>query len=97
MYGGNKILAALKPTTCPLDTYPLWLVKACSDEVWVPLREIINLSLLMGTFLEGLKEAIVCPLLKKTYLDPTVLTNYCPESNLPFLGKVVERTVVTWL
>ena len=33
------------------------------------------------------------PLLKKTYLDTNVLANYRPVSNLPFLGKVIEKVV----
>lgn len=44
-----------------------------------------------------MKEAVVHPLLKKSTLDPMVLANYLPKSNLPFLGKTVERTVVDFL
>ena len=33
------------------------------------------------------------PLLKKTGLDTNVLANYRPVSNLPFLGKVIEKVV----
>lgn len=35
--------------------------------------------------------------LKKKSLDPEVLSNYCPVSKLPFLGKVVERAVLKQL
>ena len=33
------------------------------------------------------------PLLKKTTLDPNILKNYRPVSNLPYLSKVLERVV----
>lgn len=37
--------------------------------------------------------AVIKPLLKKISLDATVLKNYQPISNLPFLGKVLEKVV----
>ncbi|XP_070582622.1 LOW QUALITY PROTEIN: uncharacterized protein [Erythrolamprus reginae] len=43
------------------------------------------------------KEAVVRPLLKKPSLDPAVLNNYRPVSNLPFMGKVVEKVVALQL
>lgn len=36
-------------------------------------------------------------LFKKSTLDPEILGNYCPVSNPPFLGKVVERPVADYL
>ena len=40
------------------------------------------------------KSALVKPLLKKMSLDPSDLKNYRPVSNLYFLSKVLERTVL---
>ena len=40
-----------------------------------------------------MKTAVIRPLLKKSSLDATVLNNYRPISNLPFLGKVLEKVV----
>ncbi|XP_053138881.1 uncharacterized protein LOC128339283, partial [Hemicordylus capensis] len=37
------------------------------------------------------------PLLKKPALDPSELSNYRPVSNLPWLGKVIERVVASQL
>lgn len=54
----DRILAAVKPTTCPLDPCPSWLIKASDERLWVPLQEIINKSLELGTFPKGLKEAV---------------------------------------
>lgn len=44
-----------------------------------------------------LKNAIIRPLLKKPTLDPEVLSNYRPISNLPFISNVVEKAVATYL
>lgn len=55
--------------------------------------EIVNISLLSGTFPTALKHAIVTPLLKKSDLDLFVTANYRPISNLPFLGKILEKVV----
>lgn len=55
--------------------------------------EIVNISLLSGTFPTALKHAIVTPLLKKSNLDLFVTANYRPISNLPFLGKILEKVV----
>ncbi len=33
------------------------------------------------------------PLLKKSNLDSTILSNYRPISNLPFIGKIIEKVV----
>ncbi len=49
---------------------------------------MVNTSLLSGTFPNSLKTAVVKPLLKKRNLDNTMLSNYRPISNLPFIGKI---------
>lgn len=45
----------------------------------------------------ALKQAVVCSLLKKPSLNPSILDNYQPVSNLPFQGKVVKQVVVSQL
>ncbi|XP_076607191.1 uncharacterized protein LOC143333136 [Chaetodon auriga] len=42
---------------------------------------------------KALKTAVIKPLLKKTNLDASGISNYRPISNLPFLGKIIERVV----
>ena len=54
---------------------------------------MINMSLLTGYVPQSCKVAVIKPLLKKTTLDPEVLANYRPISNLPFLSKILERAV----
>ena len=50
-----------------------------------------------GTFPNSLKTAVVKPLLKKNNLDASTLNNYRPISNLPFIGKIIEKIVFNQL
>lgn len=45
----------------------------------------------MGVFPIALKTTMVKPLLKINNLNPTLLDNYRPVSNLPFLSKILEK------
>ena len=42
----------------------------------------------------SLKHAVVTPLLKKSSLDNENLKNYRPVSNLPYLGKCIEKVAI---
>ena len=55
---------------------------------------IINNSISTGIFPSQLKQGIVRPLLKKNDLDPEILKNYRPVSNLNFLSKIVEKVIM---
>ena len=57
------------------------------------LLVFINSCLRLGTVPAAFKHAVVRPLLKKPNLDPSVLSNFRPVSNLPFLSKVLEKVV----
>ncbi len=57
----------------------------------------MNASLISGTFPNSLKTAVVKSLLKKRHLDNTMLSNYRPISNLPFIGKIIEKVVFNQL
>uniref|UniRef100_A0A669B839 Reverse transcriptase domain-containing protein n=1 Tax=Oreochromis niloticus TaxID=8128 RepID=A0A669B839_ORENI len=61
------------------------------------MLNLINLSLIIGYVPQAFKVAVVKPLLKKPSLDPAVLCNYRPISNLPFISKILERVVVKQL
>ncbi|XP_028272704.1 uncharacterized protein LOC114443000 [Parambassis ranga] len=57
----------------------------------------INLSLGTGYVPQAFKTAVIIPILKKPSLDPDVLGNYRPISNLTFISKLLERAVVSQL
>ena len=93
----RKIIAKSPTKSCSLDPAPTWMVKDSVDELIPMVKILVNLSLQSAKVPDSMKEALVTPLLKKDDLDPEVLKNYRPVSNLPFLSKVLERVVVARL
>ncbi len=87
----HKVVKKLSSATCTLDVLPTKFFKGALDCLENDVLEIVNTSLLSGTFPTTLKHALVTPLLKKNNLDPLVISNYRPISNLPFLGKILEK------
>ena len=83
--------------SCALDPIPASLLLECLDEIVPTVTSVMNASLSSGTVPLSFKHALVNPLLKKPNLDPEVLKNYRPVSNLPFLSKVLERIVLSQL
>ena len=65
------------------------VVKRVSDEIFVILKHIFNISLAKGVFPEKLKIARVTPIFKKG--NNTLVTNYRPISVLPCFSKLLER------
>uniref|UniRef100_A0A8C1NP06 Reverse transcriptase domain-containing protein n=1 Tax=Cyprinus carpio TaxID=7962 RepID=A0A8C1NP06_CYPCA len=93
----EEIVQHLKSSTCDLDTLPTSFFKSVLNCLEADLLEVVNASLLSGTFPNSLKTAVVKPLLKKSNLDNTILSNYRPISNLPFIGKIIEKVVFNQL
>ncbi|KAF7656013.1 hypothetical protein LDENG_00047490 [Lucifuga dentata] len=85
----EEIISTLKSSTCWLDVLPTSFFKTVLCSLVKQITLIVNSSLQSGIFPKALKIAVIKPLLKKNSLDPTVLSNYRPISNLPFLGKVI--------
>ncbi|XP_071807959.1 uncharacterized protein [Asterias amurensis] len=83
--------------SCDLDPIPTMLLKDCSH-IFAPIvAEIVNLSMNNGIVPAALKLAHVHPTLKKSSLNPELLKNYRPISNLPYISKVLERVVFSRL
>lgn len=80
--------------TCQLDPLPASLTKLCLEDVLPSMTSIVNASLQSGVFPDCLKQALVTPILKKASLDVDEFKNFRPVSNLPFLGKVIERVAI---
>ena len=59
-----------------------------SDEIFVILKHIFNISLAKGVFPDKLKIARVTPVFKKG--DNTLVNNYIPISPLPCSSKLLE-------
>lgn len=83
--------------SCDLDPIPTWLLKLCLNELAPCITHIVNLSLTTSEVSSNLKLALIVPLIKKLLLDPEVLKNFRPVSNLSFISKLVERVVAEQL
>ena len=89
----RKTISQMTSSSCSLDTIPTTFLKEVLDSVIGDILKIVNSSLQSGIYPDLLKTAVVRPLLKKHNLDPSVLGNYRPISNLPFLGKILEKCI----
>ncbi|PIK35351.1 hypothetical protein BSL78_27825 [Apostichopus japonicus] len=92
-----KIIKNSPSKSCMLDPLPTWLAKGCSAELILLITNIVNTSMSTGTVPDSFKVAHVTPVLKKTSLDRNCLKNYRPISNLSFVSKVLEKTVLSRL
>ena len=88
----SKILKTSGIKTSFHDTLPAHILKQVIESLLPYFCKIVNKSLSNGS-VEGLKESIVNPLLKKAGADPEILKNYRPVSDLLFLSKLTERVV----
>lgn len=79
--------------TSPADIFPQQLYKDNITALLPLLLHLVNLSISTGN-MDGVKTADIIPLLKSESLDPDVLKNFRPVSNLTFLGKLIERVVL---
>ena len=89
----EDIIQHLKTSSCCLDILPTGVFKNVLNCLASDLLQIVNTSLLSGIFPQALKTAVIKPLLKKNNLDTTLMSNYRPISNLPFLSKIIEKVV----
>ena len=80
--------------SCDLDPMPTPVLYVCLDEIILIVTSIINKSLSSGIVPQYFKHAVVKPLFKKASLDPNCLKHYRPVSSLPFLSKVLGRSVL---
>ena len=89
----SQILSSVPNKQCLLDPVPTWFLKKNLPLFIPPIVSIVNSSLSSGTLPSELKTALVRPILKDQNLDPELLKNYRPVSNLPVLAKIIEKVV----
>ena len=89
----HDIIMKCPSKSCSLDPIPTWLVKKHLHTLLPLLTQIVNNSLALGYFPVKLRQAIIFPVIKKISLDKNQLSNYRPVSNLPFIGKLIEKLV----
>ena len=93
----RKLISRSKLTQAALDPIPTKLVVEFLGILLPVISKIVNLSLKTGTVPKAFEKAVVKPLLKKADLDPDVLGNYRPVSNLSYLSKLLEQAVADQL
>ena len=86
-----RIIKLSPNKSCELDPLPTWLLKLCAQELAPIITAIVNRSFETSCMPTELKCSHVRPRLKKSSLDPDVLNNYRPVSNLPFVSKIIEK------
>ena len=89
----KEIILSSPSKSCALDPLPTTLLKVYIDSLIEPITEIINYSLHTGVVPACFKHALVTPLLKKPTLNPDILSNFRPVSNLSFISKILEKVV----
>ena len=90
----KKVILESPVKHCDLDPIPTSLLRQCIHHLLPSITVIINDSLKSGTVPNCFKSALVKPLLKKPGLDPNILKNFRPVSNLSFLSKILEKIVL---
>lgn len=93
----KKFITTSSSASCKLYPLPTSVVKECTDEIISMLTRIVNASLTEGVVPNSMKNAIVKPLIKKANLDPEILKNFRPVTNLSFLSKMIEKVVAARL
>ncbi|XP_024910450.1 uncharacterized protein LOC112486878 [Cynoglossus semilaevis] len=83
----SVLIKKSKPSTCQLDPLPTQLVKICLPSLAPLITAIIHSSL----------TTVFTPILKKPGADPSIFNNFRPISNLPFISKILEKTVASQL
>uniref|UniRef100_A0A8C6LCW7 Reverse transcriptase domain-containing protein n=1 Tax=Nothobranchius furzeri TaxID=105023 RepID=A0A8C6LCW7_NOTFU len=91
----SHFITKSKPSTCQLESLPTVLVKSRPSSLLPFITVIIHSSLSSGTVPSHFKSASVSPILKKTGSDPNDFNNLRPISHLPFISKVLEKTVAS--
>ena len=89
----KAIMNELNKKECEEDPIPLKLLLEFQDELMPIILFIVNDSLRRGVFPAALKNALVRPAIKDQSGDVNSYKNYRPISNLPFLSKVIEKSV----
>ena len=88
---------SVNKTCCILDPINIKNISFAYERIFPLMRTIINRCLSEGIFPVSEKKAIVKPLLKKIGLDEELLNNYRPVSNLTFLSKIIEKSILKQL
>lgn len=92
----QKKIQSTKIKTSQRDPIPAFLLKSSIEHILPTLVHLVNTSLATGS-MEGLKESVVTPILKKSGLDQDVLSNYRPVCGGLYVDKLIQSMVLLQL
>ena len=90
----TQIIQLMATKSCEFDPIPAMVLKRFHKDLAPIITRIVNISLQTGTFAMAWKTSIIWSLLKKDGLD-LILANYRPVSNLSFISKVIEKSMMS--
>ena len=82
--------------TSQSDQIPAFFLKSSMSLFAPAILHLVNVSLLTGS-MEGLKESIIIPILKKAGLDLDALSNYRPVCGGLYIDKLIQKCVLVQL
>ena len=91
----NLVMKSTSKLSTDIDIISATLLKSNIATLAPVLTRIVNLSIESSTMPAVMKHAVVTPLLKKSDLDPEILYNYRPISNLGFISKLLKKYVAS--
>ena len=83
--------------TCALHLLPASVLTKCLPRLLSVITDIVNRFLDEALIPNSLTTALIISLLKKTNLDSEEFKNFRPVSNLPFVSKLIEKSVAVQL
>ena len=88
----RKVISKMGIKTSGHDPLPGTIFKDIIEDLLPYLCDLVNKSLKTGS-IDGVKDSVIIPLLKKSGLDPETLKHYRPVTNEGFISKLVETVV----
>lgn len=85
-----------KIKTAKNDPIPAFLLKSSTSQLLPSILHLVNSSLATGS-IEGLKDSVIVPILKKAGLDLDSLSNYRPVCGGMYVDKIIQKCVLVQL
>lgn len=89
----KDVMMSFSNKTCPLDPIPTHIIKDNINLLLPLISKIVRKSVEIGVFPTSLKTSLVRPKLKKHNLEPDLFANYRAIANIPFVSKIIEKSV----
>lgn len=92
----QKQIKCGKIKTSQTDPLPAYLLRSSIEQLAPSMLHLVNTSLATGS-MEGMKDSIIVPILKKDGLDLDELSNYRPVCGGLYVDKLIQKSVLVQL